>query len=96
MKKPTHAFAMLIWIVAVAAAITDASLLIAPAIPMHVSLIVIWDSVLRSVWLLTEIAAAGVIIDLLDRLCWLATPEADRARLAGTYLLARWRRSRVP
>jgi hypothetical protein len=50
---------------------------------------------LRSVFLLTELVAAGVVVELLDRLCWLAAPEQERAALAEVYLLSRWWRSRA-
>lgn len=96
MNKPTHAFAAFVWVITAAVAVTAVVLYFVPTAQFRSQPdSLFWAGVLRSIFLLTEFAAAGVVVELLDRLCWLATPEQERAALARTYLLSRWRRSRV-
>jgi hypothetical protein len=102
-RKPTHAFAAFIWVAAFAIAAAQVVLwtqLLASAPKVITSSPAafgtqIWDFLLRTVLLFAQLGAAAVLIELVDGLRWLATPEQDRVVLSDSYLVSRWRRSRV-
>jgi hypothetical protein len=102
-RKPTHAFAAFIWVAAFAVLATQVILwgqLVAsePKVSGGNPIVYwtrIWDFLIRAVLVFAQLGAAAVLIELVDRLRWLATPEQDRAALSDSYLVSRWRRSRV-
>jgi hypothetical protein len=103
-QKPIHAFAAILWIIAAVLIISQFSEMYmfgaqgqdaAGVLREALSLINIWKAVTGGLYAFATLGAAAVLIDLVDHLRWLATPQPERAALAHGYLISRWRRSRV-
>src|ERR1700723_1540417 len=97
MKKPTHAFAVVIWIAAILFAASELPFIVLNwrnartqlqfGDPFYSAAEMAFD-VSRSVivWII-PVAALGFVIDLVDHLRWLATPVDERSALRDRYLL---------
>jgi hypothetical protein len=99
-RKPVHAFAAFIWVAAVAVTVSNVILTFEPfwsqaqstgMVPLREA----WFTGVRALYSLAQLGAAAVLVELVDSLRWLATPEPDRPALAQSYLIVRWSRSRV-
>jgi hypothetical protein len=100
LRKPVHAFAAFIWVAAIAVTISNIILTFEPIWSQEqvigmVPLREAWLTAVRALYSLAQLGAAAVLVELVDGLRWLATPEQDRAALGQSYLITRWSRSRV-
>jgi hypothetical protein len=100
LQKPTHAFAILLWVVAFMLFATEGPVLALYRTQTQVgqplaAIALAWLALRSSVVIFLWVASAGFIIDLIDHLRWLATPADERAALRDSYLFVRWRKSRV-
>jgi hypothetical protein len=104
-KKPTHAFAAIVWIAAILLTATEIPLVVLSwkiarsqlqvGDPFYSAANLAFEASRSVLIWIVPIAALGFIVDLLDHLRWLATPADERGALRDRYLFQKWRRSRV-
>jgi hypothetical protein len=96
---------VILWIIAVVSLISDPFVLLQyrsqaeGQSPGVIQQLLSWTTTFRaiqaSILIFVDLGAAAVLIELVDGLRWLATPTEARATFGDTYLISRWRRSRV-